>query len=290
MDVHQFEHNPKIFFDSSPHTCDFFEIMIFQKATGAIELNGELINIKKNSVFFICPFQKKSCHIQAEEVVGFHLVFQNDFFADFFNDQRFAYRLQYFYNAQQPQHVQLSDTEYSGIQYALNEIISEINSYQNDSSHIIRSILYFSLSKLNRLYSTHYKISPETQSNSAIHTFKELLEINIRSVYSVHDYCKLLQIDRHQLNEIVKKHTGHTSKQMIDHRRLQEIKTELRYTNKTVAEIAHMLNFGEATNMTRFFKKMEGINPTAYRKNFQIDRFFPQNDKAVLAENTQLCP
>ncbi len=272
MDLHTFENNPNVFFDPNPHTCDFFEIMIFQEASGTIDLNGQLLEVTGNSFFFICPFQKKSCKIPLDNgIKGFHLVFQNNFLSDFFDDKLFAYRLQYFYNAQQPQYLQLKNNEYSIVQFALNEIIAEINNYQNDSSHIIRSLLYFSLSKLNRLYSKFYNISPDTQSNSRIHKFKELLELNIRAIHSVNDYCDLLKTDRRKLNTMVKAHTGYSSKQIINNRLLQEVKTELRYTNKTIAEIADDLNFSEPNNLTRFFRKMEGVGPVAFRKNAQND-------------------
>jgi AraC family transcriptional activator of pobA len=271
MDLHRFEHNPNVFFDPNPHTIDFFEIMIFQKASGTIDLNGQLLEVTENSFFFICPFQKKSCHIPLEGVKGFHLVFQNDFLSDFFDDKLFAYRLQYFYNSQHPQYFRTTDEEYSIIQFAFNEIISEINNYQNDSAHIIRSLLYFSLSKLNRLYSKFYNISPDTQSHSSIHKFKELLEMNIRTIHTVNDYCILLNTDRHKLNAMIKAHTGQTTKQIINSRLLQEVKTELRYSNKTIAEISHELNFSDPNNLTRFFRKMEGISPASYRKNNQND-------------------
>ncbi|WP_232520854.1 AraC family transcriptional regulator [Flagellimonas nanhaiensis] len=271
MDLHTFENNPNVFFDPNPHTCDFFEIMIFQNASGTIDLNGQLLEVTENSFFFICPFQKKSCKIPLDGVKGFHLVFQNDFLSDFFDDKMFAYRMQYFYNSQQPQYLRLKSEDYQIVQSVLNEIISEINNYQNDSSHIIRSLLYFSLSKLNRLYSKFYNISPDTQSNSRVHKFKELLELNIRTVHAVNDYCDLLQTDRHKLNRLVKAHTGHTAKQIINNRLLQEVKTELRYSNKTIAEIAHELNFSEPNNLTRFFRKMEGTSPATYLKNAQND-------------------
>ncbi|GAA0732800.1 hypothetical protein GCM10009430_46310 [Aquimarina litoralis] len=271
MDLHTFENNPNVFFDPNPHTCDFFEIMIFQNASGTIDLNGELLEVSKNSFFFICPFQKKSCKISTKGLQGFHLVFQNDFLSDFFDDKLFAYRLQYFYNSQQPQYLQLTNEYYSIIKFALNEIISEINNYQNDSSHIIRSLLYFSLSKLNRWYSEYYDISSDTRSNSKIHKFKELLELNIRKTHSVNDYCNLLQIDRHKLNTLVKAHTGQSPKQVINNRLLQEIKSELRYTNKTITEISDELNFSEPNNLTRFFRNMENISPNTFRKKAQND-------------------
>jgi len=271
MDLHRFENNPNVFFESKPHTCDFFEIMIFQNASGSIDLNGRSLEVTANSFFFICPFQNKSCQIPTDNLKGFHLVFQNDFLSDFFDDKLFAYRMQYFYNSQQPQYFKTNSEDYKVVQFALNQIIAEINNYQDDSAHIIRSLLYYALAKLNRLYSKFYSISPNTQSNSRIHKFKELLELNIRTLHSVNDYCKLLNTDRHKLNAMTKAHTGQTTKQIINSRLLQEIKTALRYSNKTITEISHDLNFSESHNLTRFFKTMEGVSPMTYRKIYQND-------------------
>lgn len=271
MDLHRFEHNLELFFDTQPHTTDFFEIMIFQEGEGKMELNGQVLEVAQNSFFFICPFQKKSCQIDRSTVKGFHLVFQNDFLSDFFDDKWFTYRMQYFYNAQHPQYLSLSDPAYQTIAFALNEIIGEIKSYQRDSDHILRSLLYFALSKLNRLYSNCYNISTGVGSNTTVYQFKELLEVHIRHMRSVEAYAELLHINRHQMSELVKSHLGVTPKEVINSRLLQEVKIELRYSYKTVAEIAHELNFSEPNNLTRFFKQMEGLNPSAYRSVFQND-------------------
>jgi len=271
MDLHKFEDNPNIFFDPKPHTIDFFEVMIFEKASGQIELNGHLLDVTNNSLFFISPFQKKSCKIDLIGVRGFHLVFQNEFLSDFFGDKLFTYRLQYFFNSQYPQYLRLRNEDYEIIRLTLNEIIDEIKNYQNDSLHILRSLLYFSLAKLNRLYSKRYDISPDTQSDSTLYKFKEMLEENIRSTHQVEKYCQLLRVSCQQLNKMVKAHTGLTSKSLINNRLLQEVKMELRYTDKTIAEIAFALNFSEPNNLTRFFKNLEGVTPSVYRDNYQND-------------------
>jgi len=273
MDLHRFEDNKNLFFDPEPHVTDFFEIMAFEKATGNIEINGKRLEVAENSFFFSCPFQKKTCAIDLPAIRGFHLVFQNDFLSDFFGDKLFAYRLQYFYNYQHPQHLQLAKGDYEVIRFSLNEIIKEINNYQNDSPHIIRSLLYYVLSKLNRFYSAHYTISSDTHANPPIYQFKELLELNIRSIHTVEEYCRMLQVNRHKLNMMVKQHTGYTTKEVVNNRLLQEIKTELQYSNQTIAEIAHALRFSEPNNLTRFFRKMEGISPLKYRMKYQMDSY-----------------
>jgi hypothetical protein len=59
MDLHKFEGNPNVFFDPAPHTTDFFEILIFEKANGKIELNGQLLDIVENSFFLFLLIKKK---------------------------------------------------------------------------------------------------------------------------------------------------------------------------------------------------------------------------------------
>jgi len=59
MDLHKFETNPNIFFEANPHTTDFFEIFIFEKASGQIELNGHILDISENSLFFISLTKKR---------------------------------------------------------------------------------------------------------------------------------------------------------------------------------------------------------------------------------------
>jgi AraC family transcriptional activator of pobA len=58
MDLHRFENNPNVFFDPAPHIANFFEIMIFEKANGPIELNGHQLRVAENS-FFHLPLPKE---------------------------------------------------------------------------------------------------------------------------------------------------------------------------------------------------------------------------------------
>ena len=272
MDLHRFEGNPNVAFEPTPHITDFFEVLIFESGKGQIDLNGHSHCIEPFTFFFISPHQKKSCHIDASTLKGFHLVFQNDFLSDFFNDTLFVYRLQYFYNSIHPQFLQLEKDEYKRIKYILDEIVLEIQHFQSDSYHIIRSLLYFALTKLNRLYSKTYHLLHETQADSIAYQFKELLEKDIRTKHSVDEYCQELLVSRHKLNKLVKNTFGNTSKELIQARLLQEIKMELRYSQQTISEIAYTMNFSEPNNLTRFFHRLEGISPSVYREKYQNDR------------------
>ena len=133
------------------------------------------------------------------------------------------------------------------------------------------------------MYSNFYGISPDTQSNSIIYQFKELLEHRIRTQHSVEYYCHELNINRQRFNTILRQHIGRTPKVVIHNRLLQEIKTELKYTEKTVAEIAYDLSFSEPNNLTRFFKRIEGVSPSVFRSQVQNDRYSKEMDRGTHA-------
>jgi AraC family transcriptional regulator, transcriptional activator of pobA len=272
MDLNKLDNVHKSYCRTELHYCDFFEIYIFENTEGIIELNAKQIEIENYTIFFIAPFKKKRCLIDSDTISGYHIVFQNDFFADFFEDKLFMYRMQYFYNSINDTFFRLNKEDYSLIKTICAEVEYEIKNFQKDSLHIIRSLLYFAFVKLNRLYSKYYQISDETQNDSLIYQFKDLLEQNIRKSHQVAYYCNLLNIQPKKLNPMIKQQFGGTIKEVIQTRLLQEIKMELNYSKKTIAEIASELNFSEANNLTRFFNQLEGISPNAYRYKYQNDR------------------
>ena len=253
-------------------TRGFFEIILFEKAKGSLELNGRITAVKDKSAFFIAPFQKKNCLIDTSKSKGFHLVFHEHFFSTVFNDKLFAYRMHYFYNAKHPQFLNLSSKDFDFIKVLLDELDSESTIGNSDSKQILKSLLHFVLMKLNRLYSEQYKLPSETQGDELIYKFKEALERNIRKFHLVDDYCDILSIQRHKLNRIIKTHFGVTVKETIHFRLLQEIKLELIYSDKTISEIGSELNFSEANNLTRFFNRLEGIPPTIFKEKHRIDQ------------------
>ena len=157
--------------------------------------------------------------------------------------------------------------DFSFVKSVLDELTDVLGATQNDSKDTLKALLNTILLKLNRLFSKAHGLSSETQGNSAIYKFKETLEHNVRKFHMVDDYCDILQIQRNKLNRIVKTYFGKTAKETIHCRLLQEIKLELLYSNKTVVQIANDLNFSEPNNMTRFFSRMEGIPPSAFREN-----------------------
>jgi len=139
---------------------------------------------------------------------------------------------------------------------------------QDDSEHLLRSLLYYLLIKTNRLYSDIYEINDTTIKNINILKFQQLLEKNIRAKHNVSEYANDLNISRTYLNKLTKKYFYKTANEIIREYLLAEAKREIVYTEKDISQIAYDLNFSEVSSFVRFFKQMTNTSPNKFRKEF----------------------
>jgi AraC-like DNA-binding protein len=95
--------------------------------------------------------------------------------------------------------------------------------------------------------------------------FTELLEQNFKTEFKVEFYADKLLIPLKALSKLTKDYYKMSPKSVIDQRRILEIKRQLKGTDKSGKTIAYELNFGEPTNMFKYFKKHEGITPNEFR-------------------------
>ena len=147
--------------------------------------------------------------------------------------------------------------------------MSELKSIKSDSKHLVRSILYYVLIKLNRLYAVQYQISEETETNHLAYLFKQLLVNNIQLHRETNFYAKKLGVSRITLNKHVKLQFGVTVSEMIDEYLLFEIKSLLLYSQYSIKEIADKFAFSEANHLSRFFKNYTGLTPTNFKLSYQ---------------------
>jgi len=255
--------------DTAVYNTDYFEVLFFKKAQGSLVLNQKEIKIADNSIVFISPFQKRRWKLDPDQLDFTFLIFQEDFLNNFFADKLFTYRLLYFYQLDYPLHMVVPGEELQRACGILFEINAELKRPKLDSEHIIRSLLYYLLLKLNRDYATYNQLPLDKPENSYAYQFKRLLEQHIKEKQRISDYASLLGISRITLNKAVQAQFGVTAMHLLKQRLLFEIKNYLIHTNLTVAEIANQLNFSEPNHLMRFFKTQTGLTTTAFLVDYQ---------------------
>jgi len=276
MDIGSYTDISNYFFESIVHSTDFYEIIFFSNGNGFLELDNQKIKVENNTIIFISPFQNRKWFVDKSKINCHFLFFKDDFLSNFFSDKLFSFKLQYFYNKTKPLSITIQESQLHKYLEVFEDIFLELKEFTSDSEHIIRSLLYFTLIKLNRIYSETHQLSAETENNTTSFMFKQLLQTEVRNNRSIIYYSQKLGVSRITLNKCIKKQFGLTSSEMIDEFLLFEIKSLLLYTKLNINEITDLVHFAESNHLSRFFKRHTNITPKEYRKNYQNGSFIIQ--------------
>ncbi|WP_313157115.1 AraC family transcriptional regulator [Sphingobacterium multivorum] len=273
MDAHRFEDNTDLIFEAGPHTINFFEIMFFEQGNGVAYTNEKRIELCPGTILFASPNQIKQCDFDKNGVKGFHLIFKPEFLESFFHDKTLVYKLPYFYNYSFAPYIVATVRDFELFKSMLSEIVFEIGAFQSDSPNMIRALLASILLRLDRLFRAFHHIASESANSNLLTRFKMLMEEQINSNLNCNQYASLLKIHRNELNHKIKAYTGHSPITLLQHRKIQEIKQRLLSDEQSIAQIAFELHFSDPNNLSRFFKKLTGLSPSAYKQKMQNDSF-----------------
>jgi AraC family transcriptional activator of pobA len=269
MNVIDLQSDCAIDMTTETQSAAFFQIYFLENVDGYLKLNDDTIELKPNTILFISQDQKYSWHVDPSTFSGRLLVFQEDFLNDFFSDQYFIYRLLFFYQTEHPLFYSVSDDLFTDMQLKLQEIRREILDTKCDSAHLIRSILYYILIKLNRQYAIENNMDTAIAMDNTAYQFRKLVEKHIYTSQRVEDYSSMMNTSRISLNKAVKAQFNMTATDFIKSRLLFEIKMKLLHTSNTISEIAHKFHFSEINHLSRFFKQKTGLTPVEYRLTYQ---------------------
>lgn len=97
-------------------------------------------------------------------------------------------------------------------------------------------------------------------------TFESLLDEHLKDRWTVGDYARKLGYSERTLTRACLSCRGLTAKCILDSKILLEIKRRLVQRNDGLAAIAYDLGFSEPSGMIQFFKRLEGVSPSAFRR------------------------
>lgn len=96
--------------------------------------------------------------------------------------------------------------------------------------------------------------------------FSNLVELHYHTQWPVQRYAQTLGVSVVRLNTICLQLCQQTALQFIHQRLLLEAKRNLLYTVMTIAHISDRLGFSEQAYFSRFFKRLTGSTPNAFRQ------------------------
>lgn len=116
-------------------------------------------------------------------------------------------------------------------------------------------------------FSSHtYTQVPQDTKDHIIFAFMAALIEHYKQERQVTYYAQLLCLTPRYLSTIVKEKTGRTAQQWIIGFVINSIKQSLRYTKKSIKEVASDYNFPTQSFFGKYFKLYTGISPKQFRR------------------------
>lgn len=114
-------------------------------------------------------------------------------------------------------------------------------------------------------------LAPKNRGRFLTREFKRLVARNFSTERHVTFYARAMSVTPRHLSATVKEHTGKTASEWIQAAVVLEARVLMRDRSLTVAQVADVLNFADASTFGKFFKNLTGVSPAAYRKNDRLN-------------------
>jgi AraC-like DNA-binding protein len=246
------------------HFITFYEVLVIVEGKGFYSLDNERVPYQKGIVVVTLPNQIRQWEV-INPTKGFSFFFEGEFLNTFFRDDVFLNRFAIFDYNRPAIFTKLDNANFEKCVRIFKEVEEEFNKLKGDSSHILRSLLYYSISLIDRVYREQNHLN-KLDVHPIIHKFRQLLNKNIMEWHTVADYAIALKISHNHLNKLCKAHLLQTALQIIHERLMIEVKREVLFSDKTISEISNDLQFSDVANFNRFFKKMTGQTANQFRQ------------------------
>ena len=157
---------------------------------------------------------------------------------------------------------------FQGILTLKNSLLKELAAYHPEKKYAIK--LYFQLLLLHLYRVTQEKpvqtLPIENRTLVYFHAFQKLIKQTIHETKTIQEYAKELSISPVHLNRICQTLVQKSALQVVHEYLLIEAKKYLLGTGNSIAEISYFLDFKDPSHFSKFFRKMMGVNPRAFRR------------------------
>lgn len=252
------------------HTLSYYDITLITDTgenTAAFSLDGRPYRLAPGDMLFSRPGEIRAW--EGEKLPGgYALIFEEEFLRSFFNDPSFLPHLSFFRHDRPCARLH-SGRLYPRILGLMGQIAAEINDEETKDNHMLRALLYETLTLLNREYARSNLSAGEMPPRRHIDRFIRAVDTDFAASHDTKHYADLLCITPNYLNEIVQRHLGTTAKGYIQQKIVTEAKTRLAYTGLSVSEVAGRLGFENPSYFIRLFRRQTGLTPLQYRRELK---------------------
>lgn len=156
---------------------------------------------------------------------------------------------------------------YKSIKELVYALYTEIKEEQPEKGLILQNYLGLLLIKLYRLCIEEggQAIGTASRNHHYFNAFLRSIKQSYTPMKMMNEYARELNITPVHLNRICQASVGKSALQMVHEFHFLEAEKYLKHTDYSIAEIAYRLNFEDPAYFSRFFSRLAGVSPKAYR-------------------------
>ncbi|WP_338869299.1 helix-turn-helix domain-containing protein [Spirosoma sp. SC4-14] len=245
-----------------PHRKDFYFLCLVRDGSSRHWVDFVPYTLQPNTFYFAVPHQ-----IQVKEATkpmdGIMLSFTEEYLQ--LEENRSLRQLPIIQNPDNGHELTLTSENRQFLDDLLQKILVEFNSSHSWRNSMLQSYVSVLLIYLSRLYVEQIQLVRVSPDRRLLNEFRAYIESHYSQLHQVADYADLLNITPGHLNDRIKQQSGKTAIGHIHERLVLEAKRLLLHTDLSAREIAWQLGFEDAAYFHRFFKRLTGETPTAFR-------------------------
>ena len=248
------------------HRVEFYHILIATEGRGRHAIDFVDYDYEKGTVLLTRKDQVQRFY-RSSEVKGYLLLFTEDFLAGHYSSSEALRSQQLFNELLGPPVVHLRGKHCREMLEIVEQISVEYLEHDDQfSTGVLRHALQMLMAKLARAKSESMTTPSSTKFLPDFLLFQELVEEHSSETRTVAHYAERMNSTPKRLNRITQSIVQKSAKEVIDEIAVARLKRLLIHTTLPIVELAYTSGFDEPTNMFKFFKRLTGTTPEAFRK------------------------
>lgn len=249
-----------------PFKVDVTTAIICLKGTTSGMINLERITTTSPGLIILMPDQILQYEYISEDFSALFIVLSNRFTESLHLDERFPA----FLSIQKQPYIELTSAELDAMTdyYMMlkRTIAQKDNPYCLDILKYLTKAFFYAFG-----YDLHIRRQKGEEKKSKhqvlVEQFLHLVQRHYKEERGLDFYANKLFLTPKHLSKVVKETSGTSASDWIDNHVILEAKALLKTTDMTVQQISDRLNFPSQSFFGKYFKRLEGISPSEYKKN-----------------------
>ncbi len=229
-----------------------------------IKVDGEEKHFQRNKIIFLTEFHT----IEILKIESVRLVrFNRAFYCISDHDNEVGCKGILFFGASQLPKITIPEMELEKFETLWKMFSIEMDSIDDLKNEMLQMMLKRLLILCTRIYKEQTELTSFDKNQlDIVREYNYLVEKHFKTKHQVADYAHLLNKSPKTLSNLFKKYGNKSPLQIIQDRKILEARRLLYYSDKSIKEIAYEIGYEDIQTFSRFFKKIEGISPSNFKK------------------------